>query len=67
MIEILNNSLSKFFDLFLKLLHYYLYFALVIFWMNEYELMIYELCNIETNMNIYCCKKKIILFIINKI
>lgn len=26
--------------------------------MNEYELMIYELCNIETNMNIYCCKKK---------
>lgn len=26
--------------------------------MNEYELMIYELCYIETNMNIYCYKKK---------
>lgn len=62
MIEILSNSLSKFFDLFLKLLHYYLYFAPVIFWMNEYELMIYELCNIETNMNYIVAKKNYIVY-----
>lgn len=61
MIEILSNSLSKFFDL-LKLLYYYLHFAPVIFWMNEYEFENHDLwlwkwlCNIEKNMNYVVAK-----------